>query len=97
MLQSYSHHDKELVYQIGERLEKDKFRVWLDRDNMFGSATRAMAHAIENSEVTLKRKSDVACVSHSLFLFACRTRTKKVATANWKRIMTTNSNLVSSH
>lgn len=59
LLQSYSHHDKELVYQIEERLEKDKFRVWLDRDNMFGSATRAMAQAIENSEVTPKRNNDL--------------------------------------
>ncbi|CAF1463886.1 unnamed protein product [Adineta ricciae] len=52
---SYSHNDKELVYQIQERLEKDTFRVWLDRDNMYGSPTRAMSHAIENSEVIYQK------------------------------------------
>ncbi|CAF1529338.1 unnamed protein product [Adineta ricciae] len=55
---SYSHNDKELVYQIQERLEKDTFRVWLDRDNMYGSPTRAMSHAIENSEFVFFCMSD---------------------------------------
>ncbi|CAF1419408.1 unnamed protein product, partial [Didymodactylos carnosus] len=30
---SYSHSDKDLCYQLQERLVADKFRVWLDRDN----------------------------------------------------------------
>ncbi|CAM4774190.1 unnamed protein product [Rotaria magnacalcarata] len=55
---SYSHQDKQLVYQIGKRLEDDNFRIWLDRDNMYGSPTRAMAHAIENTEFVLICMSD---------------------------------------
>ncbi|CAF1022540.1 unnamed protein product [Didymodactylos carnosus] len=34
---SYSHSDKDVCYQIQERLVKDNFRVWLDRDNLYGS------------------------------------------------------------
>ncbi|CAF3354521.1 unnamed protein product [Rotaria socialis] len=55
---SYSHQDKELVYQIGKRLEEDNFRIWLDRDNMYGSPTRAMAHAIENTDFVFICMSD---------------------------------------
>ncbi|CAF1360613.1 unnamed protein product, partial [Didymodactylos carnosus] len=55
---SYSHADKDLCYQIQERLVKDKFRVWLDRDNLYGSQMQEMANAIENSEFVFICMSD---------------------------------------
>ncbi|CAF3219369.1 unnamed protein product [Rotaria socialis] len=47
---SYSHNDKKLCFQVCDFLEKDGFRVWLDRDRMHGDVIVAMADAIENSE-----------------------------------------------
>ncbi|CAF0825508.1 unnamed protein product [Didymodactylos carnosus] len=55
---SYSHTDKDLCWQIQEQLVKDKYRVWLDRDQMFGSTMQAMADAIENSEFVFICMSD---------------------------------------
>jgi hypothetical protein len=64
---------------------------------MYGSPTRAMAHAIENSQV-IHRNRDFKNVNlYSLFSFACRIRTKKVATAKWKRTMHINSSVISFH
>ncbi|CAF1598322.1 unnamed protein product, partial [Didymodactylos carnosus] len=56
---SYSHTDKDLCYKIQEHLVKDKFRVWLDRDNLYGSQMQEMANAIENSEFIF------ICTSHA--------------------------------
>ena len=47
---SYSHSDKELCYQIHDRLVKDQYKVWIDREQMHGQTMVAMANAIENSE-----------------------------------------------
>ena len=55
---SYSHSNKELCHAIYERLVKDGFRVWLDRDQMHGAPMIAMANAIENSEYVLICMSD---------------------------------------
>jgi len=55
---SYSHSNKELYHAIYERLVKDGFRVWLDRDEMHGAPMVAMANAIENSEYVLICMSD---------------------------------------
>ncbi|CAF1635126.1 unnamed protein product, partial [Didymodactylos carnosus] len=55
---SYSHSDKDLCYQIQERLVKEKYGVWLDRDNLYGSTMEAMADAIENAEFVLLCMSD---------------------------------------
>jgi len=55
---SYSHHNKDLCYAIYDRLTKDGFRVWIDRENMYGSPMDAMAHAIENSQYVLVCMSD---------------------------------------
>ncbi|CAF0974289.1 unnamed protein product [Didymodactylos carnosus] len=56
---SYSHTDKGFCYQIQERLVKDKFHVWLDRDNLYGSQMQEMANAIENSEFVFICMSDM--------------------------------------
>lgn len=55
---SYSHHDKELCYLLHDRLIKDNFRVWLDRDDMHGATMVAMAHAIGNSQFVIFCMSD---------------------------------------
>ncbi|CAF1084538.1 unnamed protein product [Didymodactylos carnosus] len=55
---SYSHIDKNLCYQIHERLVNDKFCVWFDRDHCYGSHMQEMANAIENAEFVLICMSD---------------------------------------
>lgn len=55
---SYSHSDKDLCYQLYDRLFKDQFRVWIDRDQMHGQTMAAMADAIENSEFVFICMSD---------------------------------------
>ncbi|CAF1504734.1 unnamed protein product [Didymodactylos carnosus] len=76
---SYSHSDKDLCYEIRERLVKDNFQVWLDRDNLYGSTMQAMADAIEHSEVVLICMSDaykqsVYCQSEAHYAFERRRR-----------------------
>ena len=55
---SYSHKDKDLCFQIYDRLQQDHFRVWLDRDQMYGTPLEAMSGAIEKSEFVLLCMSD---------------------------------------
>jgi hypothetical protein len=55
---SYSHSDKDLCYRIHDRLTKDQYRVWIDREYMHGATMVAMANAIENSEFVLVCMSD---------------------------------------
>jgi hypothetical protein len=55
---SYSHSDKDLCYQIHDRLIQDHFKVWIDRDQMHGQTMVAMANAIENSEFVFICMSD---------------------------------------
>ncbi|CAF0872252.1 unnamed protein product [Rotaria sordida] len=74
---SYSHSDRQLCYQIHERLVQDGFSVWIDRDNMHGATMIAMAEAIENSEFVLICMSDtykqsVYCQSEAHYAFERR-------------------------
>jgi len=55
---SYSHKDKDLCFQIYDRLVKDKFRVWLDREQMHGTPLESMSNAIENAEFVFLCMSD---------------------------------------
>ena len=55
---SYSHSDKDLCYRIHDRLVKDQFKVWIDREQMHGQTMAAMANAIENSEFVFICMSD---------------------------------------
>ncbi|CAF0867622.1 unnamed protein product [Adineta steineri] len=55
---SYSHKDKDLCFQLYDRLQKDNFRVWLDREQMHGTPLEAMSNAIENSEFVFICMSD---------------------------------------
>jgi cell division septation protein DedD len=53
MMISYCWAQKELCHKINDRLEKDGYSVWLDRDEMRGSIVESMAEAVENSKVVL--------------------------------------------
>ncbi|UJR07687.1 hypothetical protein I4U23_011972 [Adineta vaga] len=55
---SYSHSDKELTYRIYDQLIKDDFRVWIDRDETFGTTMITKADAIDQSHYTLICISD---------------------------------------
>ena len=55
---SYSHSNKDLCYAVYDRLVKDGFRAWIDRDNMHRSPMDVMTHAIENSQQILACMSD---------------------------------------
>ncbi|CAF3831953.1 unnamed protein product [Rotaria sp. Silwood1] len=74
---SYSHSDRQLCYQIYERLVQDGFNVWIDRDNMYGTTMIDVAEAIENSEFVLICMSDtykqsVYCQSEAHYAFERR-------------------------
>lgn len=55
---SYSHKDKDLCFDLYNRLVKDNFRVWLDRDQMHGTPLESMSNAIESSEFVFVCMSD---------------------------------------
>lgn len=55
---SYSHKDKDLCFQLYDRLVKDNYRVWLDRDQMHGTPLESMSNAIEHSEFVFVCMSD---------------------------------------
>ena len=74
---SYSHSDKELSYRLHDRLVKDQFRVWIDRDQMHGQTMVAMANAIENSEFVFicmseTYKQSAYCQSEAHYAFERR-------------------------
>ena len=76
---SYAHSDKQLCHRIHERLVKDGFRVWIDREHMHGATMVAMADAIENSDVVLICMSDaykqsVYCQSEAHYAYERRRR-----------------------
>lgn len=47
---SYSHKDKDIIYKIYENLTQEKFKVWIDKEEMYDSIFDRMADAVENSE-----------------------------------------------
>jgi hypothetical protein len=53
MMISYCWAQKELCHRINDRLEKEGYSVWLDRDEMRGSIIESMAEAVENSKCVL--------------------------------------------
>jgi hypothetical protein len=53
MMISYCWAQKPLCHKVNDRLEKDGFKVWLDRDEMHGSIIERMAEAIEQSRFVL--------------------------------------------
>lgn len=71
---SYSHDDKDLCHRLYDRLVQDNFRVWIDRDQMYGGTMEAMAHAIENSQFVVvcmseSYKQSVYCRSEAHYAF----------------------------
>ncbi|CAF3324411.1 unnamed protein product [Rotaria socialis] len=55
---SYCHKDKHICHRIHEALNADKFRVWIDREEMHGSMMEVMADAIKQSRCVLICMSD---------------------------------------
>ncbi|CAF4355603.1 unnamed protein product, partial [Rotaria sp. Silwood2] len=53
MMISYCWAQQPLCHKINDRLEKDGYKVWLDRDEMRGSIIECMAEAIEKSRYVL--------------------------------------------
>lgn len=55
---SYSHSDKDLCCRLRDRLVRDHFRVWIDRNHMNDATMVAIAEAIENSQFVVICMSD---------------------------------------
>jgi len=55
---SYSHSDRDLTYRIYDQLIKDDFRVWIDRDETFGTSMITKADAINQSQYIFICMSD---------------------------------------
>ncbi|CAF2529791.1 unnamed protein product [Rotaria sp. Silwood2] len=76
---SYCHADKQLVNRIHKFLVDKGFKVWIDRDNIYGPAMQAMADAVENSEFVIICMSDsykrsVYCQAEAEYAFRCKRR-----------------------
>ncbi|CAF1412820.1 unnamed protein product [Adineta ricciae] len=74
---SYCHADKELVYRVQQFLADHGFKIWVDRDNIYGPAMQAMADAVENSEFVILCMSDsykrsVYCQAEAEYAFRCK-------------------------
>ncbi|CAF2481889.1 unnamed protein product [Rotaria sp. Silwood2] len=59
---SYSHKDKDICRRIYKALIANKFRVWIDLEEMHGAMMQVMADAVKNSRCIL------ICMSESYFL-----------------------------
>ncbi|CAF0925458.1 unnamed protein product [Adineta steineri] len=76
---SYCHADKELVCRIYEFLSDKGFKIWFDRDNIYGPAMQSMATAVENAEYVILCMSDsykrsVYCQAEAEYAFRCKRR-----------------------
>ena len=74
MMISYCWAQKELCHKINDRLEKDGFQVWLDRDEMHGSIIESMAAAIEQARFVLlcmssNYKNSINCKAEAEYAF----------------------------
>lgn len=74
MMISYCWAQKELCHRINDRLEKEGYSVWLDRDEMRGSIVESMAEAVENSRCVLicmssNYKSSTNCQAEAEYAF----------------------------
>ncbi|CAF3480392.1 unnamed protein product [Rotaria sp. Silwood1] len=59
---SYSHKDKDICHRIYKVLIANKFRVWIDLEEMHGAMMQVMADAIKHSRCIL------ICMSESYFM-----------------------------
>ncbi|CAF3382852.1 unnamed protein product [Rotaria socialis] len=74
MMISYCWAQQPLCHRINDRLEKDGYKVWLDRDEMRGSIIESMAEAIENSKFVLlcmssNYKKSINCKAEAEYAF----------------------------
>ncbi|CAF3290142.1 unnamed protein product [Rotaria socialis] len=75
MMISYCWAQQPLCHRINDRLEKDGYKVWLDRDEMRGSIIESMADAIENSKFVLlcmssNYKKSINCKAEAEYAFS---------------------------
>lgn len=79
MMISYCWAQKELCHKICDRLEKDDYKVWLDRDEMHGSIIERMAEAIEQSRIVLismstNYKNSINCKAEAEYAFSRKSK-----------------------
>ncbi len=72
---SYCWAQKELCHKINDCLEKDNYKVWLDRDEMHGSIIERMAEAIEQARFILicmssNYKNSINCKAEAEYAFS---------------------------
>ena len=65
---SYNWHYKDLILKIRDALKDASYKVWIEFENLGGSAMEGMASAVENSAVVLvavsrKYKESASCRS----------------------------------
>jgi hypothetical protein len=55
---SYCHIDKELVYRIHKYLSDKGFKIWFDRDNIYGPGKRRLSVILFNDYCFSSNASD---------------------------------------
>ncbi|CAM4762278.1 unnamed protein product [Rotaria magnacalcarata] len=75
MMISYCWAQQPLCHKINDRLEKDGYKVWLDRDEMRGSIIESMAEAVEQSKFVLvcmssNYKKSINCKAEAEYAFS---------------------------
>ncbi|KAH3859833.1 uncharacterized protein LOC127871977 [Dreissena polymorpha] len=71
---SYQWDNQQLLKAIRDKLKENKFKVWMDIDEMGGSTVQAMASAVENAELVLmcvsqKYKNSPNCRAEAEYAF----------------------------
>jgi hypothetical protein len=79
MMISYCWAQQALCHKINDRLEKDGYNVWLDRDEMHGSIIESMAAAIEQSKFVLicmssNYKNSINCKAEAEYAFSQKSK-----------------------
>lgn len=79
MMISYCWAQKELCHKINDRLEKDGYKVWLDRDEMHGSIIERMAEAIEQARFVIicmssNYKNSINCKAEAEYAFSRKSK-----------------------
>ena len=79
---SYCWAQKKIVKWIYSELKRLKFKVWFDEDKMTGSTIKAMAHAVENSEIFLmccsRRYKNSANCQSGKYLENCKYKSNNI-------------------
>lgn len=76
---SYCHAQRDICHRLYDSLVRDQFKVWIDKENMYGSTLKSMAEAIEYSDIILmcmssKYKESNACQSEAKYAWKRKTK-----------------------